>query len=61
VCHDVHGRCHEIWSGFTPPSPGNPGGEVMCACAVAGHPVEAAVVIVPVAEIQLPEIVEEVA
>ena len=62
ICHDVRRprRCHEVWSGFAPPTAGNPGGDVMCGCAMAGHPQEAVAVIVPVDVVELPEMREEV-
>jgi hypothetical protein len=61
ICHDLGHRCREVWSGFAPETAENPGGDVMCGCALAGHPQLAAAVIVPVDVVELPEIRAEVA
>ena len=63
LCHDLHGRCREVWG--NPAQPFVPAtvdvdGEVMCGCALAGHPKVAAVTIVPVDVVELPGITEEV-
>jgi hypothetical protein len=60
VCHDVHGRCREVWghpsAPFVPPQV-DVSGEVLCACALAGHPKVPAAPARPVVDVPLPDCV----
>ena len=60
-CRDVRRRCREVWAGFAPATPDNPDGAVLCACAMAGHPAEKVVPVVPVTDVPLPQDGKEVA